>query len=65
MPAAVGWIQYLSLFRYSYEALVVNDLTGVQIADTISGATVNVSICEAAPCGAILLIDTNGRVVFF
>jgi hypothetical protein len=43
MPPALGWIQYLSLFRYAYEALVVNDLTDVQVIDTVSGATVNVS----------------------
>ncbi|KAJ3410887.1 hypothetical protein HDV05_003105 [Chytridiales sp. JEL 0842] len=41
MPPFLGWIQYLSLFRYSYEALVVNDLTDTQIVDNISGAAVN------------------------
>ncbi|KAJ3417122.1 hypothetical protein HDV05_006981 [Chytridiales sp. JEL 0842] len=42
MPPALGWIQYLSLFRFAYEALVVNDLTDVQVIDTVSGATVNI-----------------------
>ncbi|KAJ3280724.1 hypothetical protein HDU76_009100 [Blyttiomyces sp. JEL0837] len=36
------WIQYISFFRYSYEALVVNDLNGLQIVDTVAGAQVNI-----------------------
>ncbi|KAI9342049.1 hypothetical protein DFJ73DRAFT_843020 [Zopfochytrium polystomum] len=38
----LGWIQYLSLFRYVYEALVVNDLSEIQIVDYIAGVTVNI-----------------------
>ncbi|KAJ1548636.1 hypothetical protein HK405_001545, partial [Cladochytrium tenue] len=39
---ALGWIQYLSFYRYAYEALVVNDLTNMNIVDTVSGATINI-----------------------
>ncbi|KAJ3192709.1 glutamine--fructose-6-phosphate transaminase (isomerizing) [Irineochytrium annulatum] len=43
IPPTLSWIQYLSYFKYALEALVDNDLSGVQITDSISGVTVNVS----------------------
>ncbi|KAI9011119.1 hypothetical protein BC832DRAFT_590367 [Gaertneriomyces semiglobifer] len=42
IPAALRWIQYLSLFRYAYEALVINDMTKLTIVDNVSGLGVNV-----------------------
>ncbi|KAJ1560947.1 hypothetical protein HK405_005440 [Cladochytrium tenue] len=38
----LGWIQYLSLFRYTYEAMVVNDLSDLQVSDSINGVSFNV-----------------------
>lgn len=42
IPGALRWIQYLSLFRYAYEALVINDIDGLTIVDDVSGLGVNV-----------------------
>lgn len=42
MPAALVWIQYLSYFNYAFEAIVVNELTGVIIVDQAAGITINV-----------------------
>ncbi|TPX60061.1 hypothetical protein SpCBS45565_g07597 [Spizellomyces sp. 'palustris'] len=42
IPTPLRWIQYLSLFRYAYEALVVNDISGLTIVDNVSGLGVNV-----------------------
>ncbi|KAJ3167225.1 hypothetical protein HK101_011808 [Irineochytrium annulatum] len=42
IPAPLHWIQYLSYFRYAYEALAVNDLTDVTIADNVSGASFSI-----------------------
>ncbi|KAI9352264.1 hypothetical protein DFJ73DRAFT_642637 [Zopfochytrium polystomum] len=36
------WIQYLSLFRYTFEALIVNDLSEIQVVDNVAGATINI-----------------------
>ncbi|KAI8895869.1 P-loop containing nucleoside triphosphate hydrolase protein [Globomyces pollinis-pini] len=40
IPIYLRWIQYLSFFKYAYEACVVNDSTGILITDTISGMDV-------------------------
>ncbi|KAJ3158376.1 hypothetical protein HDU86_002842 [Geranomyces michiganensis] len=42
IPAALRWIQYLSLFRFAYEALVVNDLAGLTITDDVAGVGLTV-----------------------
>ncbi|KAI8837544.1 hypothetical protein BC829DRAFT_447641 [Chytridium lagenaria] len=42
IPSFIRWIQYGSFFRFSYEALVVNDIAGIKIVDTIAGASVNI-----------------------
>ncbi|KAJ3109734.1 hypothetical protein HK100_003238, partial [Physocladia obscura] len=33
---------YLSFFKYAYEAMIVNDLAGTQIQDTVNGVAVNI-----------------------
>ncbi|KAI9360404.1 hypothetical protein DFJ73DRAFT_79391 [Zopfochytrium polystomum] len=45
----LSWLQYLSFFRFAYEALVVNDLSDIQIVDKISGSGVNI------PASTVLL----------
>ncbi|KAJ3213671.1 hypothetical protein HDU67_002592 [Dinochytrium kinnereticum] len=42
IPSFIRWIQYGSFFRFSYEALIVNDITGIKIEDNVAGATVNI-----------------------
>ncbi|KAJ3300315.1 hypothetical protein HK104_002134 [Borealophlyctis nickersoniae] len=42
IPAPLRWIQYLSLFRYAYESLVITDIAKLQISDTVSGAQVSI-----------------------
>ncbi|KAI8843075.1 hypothetical protein BC829DRAFT_446307 [Chytridium lagenaria] len=42
IPGFMKWIQYGSFFRFSYEALIVNDIVGIKIVDTIAGASVNI-----------------------
>ncbi|KAI8586885.1 hypothetical protein BDZ88DRAFT_267648 [Geranomyces variabilis] len=42
IPAALRWIQYLSLFRFAYEALVVNDIAGLTITDDVAGVGLTV-----------------------
>ncbi|KAI8894815.1 P-loop containing nucleoside triphosphate hydrolase protein [Globomyces pollinis-pini] len=37
IPITLRWIQYLSFFKYAYEACVVNDAAGLKLVDTISG----------------------------
>ncbi|KAI8823548.1 uncharacterized protein EV422DRAFT_359919 [Fimicolochytrium jonesii] len=49
IPSALRWIQYLSVFRYAYEALVVNDLSGLTIQDNVSGVGLSV------PASVVLL----------
>ena len=39
LPAPIFWVQYLSLFKYAYEALAVNDVVGLTITATISGSS--------------------------
>lgn len=43
IPAPVSWIQYLSFFRYAYEAIAVNELLTIRVEDTFNGVKVNVS----------------------
>ncbi|KAJ3155803.1 hypothetical protein HK101_001517 [Irineochytrium annulatum] len=43
IPKPLSWMQYLSYFKYAQEALAVNDLTGVQISDSIAGSDISVS----------------------
>ncbi|KAI9199782.1 uncharacterized protein BJ171DRAFT_517045 [Polychytrium aggregatum] len=43
IPGSLGWIRFLSIFKYAYEALAVNEIAGLQIQDNISGANINVS----------------------
>ncbi|ORY44432.1 P-loop containing nucleoside triphosphate hydrolase protein [Rhizoclosmatium globosum] len=44
IPPALSWIQYLSFFRYAYEAMIVNDLTDVQIHDNVSGSNITIPV---------------------
>ncbi|KAL5486908.1 hypothetical protein EMCRGX_G019448 [Ephydatia muelleri] len=45
IPAWVRWMKYLSLFRYSVEALAINELKGQLFYNTLSNGT-----CIAEPC---------------
>ncbi len=40
IPSGVRWIPYLSIFKYAFEAIVVNDLAGVQLGDSFAGTSV-------------------------
>ena len=42
LPTPVFWIQYLSLFKYAYEALSANDIVGLTITATVSGASIKI-----------------------
>ncbi|KAJ3100751.1 hypothetical protein HDU97_001978, partial [Phlyctochytrium planicorne] len=42
IPLYVRWVQFLSFFRFAYEALIVNDITGITIVDDVAGANVNI-----------------------
>ncbi|KAJ3349265.1 hypothetical protein HDU83_000648 [Entophlyctis luteolus] len=42
IPSQIQWIQYLSFFKYAYEAMVINDLNGLQIQDTVNGVVLNI-----------------------
>lgn len=42
IPAALTWIQYLSMFRYGFEALAVNEIATSKLIDTIQGVAFNV-----------------------
>ncbi|KAJ3065020.1 hypothetical protein HDU98_011589 [Podochytrium sp. JEL0797] len=44
IPPALSWIQYLSFFRYTYEAMVVNDLMNLEIHDSVNGANVTIPV---------------------
>lgn len=37
MPAPVAWLRYLSLFYYSFESLVANELDGIKLTFSVSG----------------------------
>ncbi|KAG0010685.1 hypothetical protein BGZ80_001261, partial [Entomortierella chlamydospora] len=42
IPAALTWIQYLSMFKYGFEALAVNEVATTHLVDTIQGVAFNV-----------------------
>ncbi|KAL7750097.1 hypothetical protein RI367_004612 [Sorochytrium milnesiophthora] len=42
IPVYLRWIQYLSFFRYSTEALTVNEVSGLTVADDIAGVKLNI-----------------------
>ncbi|KAF9344522.1 hypothetical protein BGX26_004274, partial [Mortierella sp. AD094] len=42
IPAALTWIQYLSMFKYGFEALAVNEVATTQLIDNIQGVAFNV-----------------------
>lgn len=37
LPAYIGWIQYISFFKYAYEALVANETSNLRISINVSG----------------------------
>jgi len=37
VPVALGWIQYISFFFYGYEAMVVNELVGLEVTIDVAG----------------------------
>jgi hypothetical protein len=41
IPLGVRWIPFLSIFKYAFEAIVVNDLAGVQLGDSFAGTSVS------------------------
>ncbi|RUS20020.1 hypothetical protein BC937DRAFT_86556 [Endogone sp. FLAS-F59071] len=58
IPAALSWLQYLSVFRYGFEALAANEANSLEITDSLDGITINVT-------GSFILqwlfgFDTNG-----
>jgi len=42
IPAALTWIQYLSMFKYGFEALAVNEVATSKLIDNIQGVAFNV-----------------------
>ncbi|KAF9119632.1 hypothetical protein BGW39_000160 [Mortierella sp. 14UC] len=42
IPAALTWIQYLSMFKYGFEALAVNEVATTKLIDNIQGVAFNV-----------------------
>ncbi|KAG0056470.1 hypothetical protein BGZ89_002105 [Linnemannia elongata] len=42
IPKALTWIQYLSMFKYGFEALAVNEVAKTQLIDNIQGVAFNV-----------------------
>lgn len=42
IPPGIGWIQYLSFFKYAYEACIANESAGLNIKSVISGVTVEI-----------------------
>ncbi|KAG0279947.1 hypothetical protein BGZ97_009483, partial [Linnemannia gamsii] len=42
IPTALTWIQYLSMFKYGFEALAVNEVAKTQLIDNIQGVAFNV-----------------------
>jgi hypothetical protein len=55
---ALRWIQYLSFFRYAFEALVVNDLTDLTITDDVSGSAFTVSSFSHLKCTPLFDSET-------
>ncbi|EGF79575.1 hypothetical protein BATDEDRAFT_17085 [Batrachochytrium dendrobatidis JAM81] len=42
MSPAISWLQYLSFFKYAYEAVVVNDASGLKFVDQINGVDITI-----------------------
>ncbi|KAF9416956.1 hypothetical protein BGZ76_004573, partial [Entomortierella beljakovae] len=42
IPAALTWIQYLSMFKFGFEALAVNEVATTHLIDNIQGVAFNV-----------------------
>ncbi|KAG0279665.1 hypothetical protein BGZ97_009536, partial [Linnemannia gamsii] len=42
IPKALTWIQYLSMFKYGFEALAVNEVATTSLIDSIQGVAFNV-----------------------
>ncbi|KAF9583604.1 hypothetical protein BGW38_009068 [Lunasporangiospora selenospora] len=42
IPAALTWIQYLSMFKYGFESLAVNEIARTSLVDNIQGVSFNV-----------------------
>jgi ABC-type multidrug transport system permease subunit len=42
IPPPLRWLQYLSFFKYAYEACVANDAAGLKLEDKISGVNFSV-----------------------
>ncbi|KAI9005536.1 hypothetical protein DFJ74DRAFT_773818 [Hyaloraphidium curvatum] len=42
IPAALSWIQYLSIFRYATEALAVNEAADSMIVDNLEGISISI-----------------------
>ncbi|KAH7048798.1 hypothetical protein BKA57DRAFT_485477 [Linnemannia elongata] len=42
IPKALTWIQYLSMFKYGFEALAVNEVATTKLIDNIQGVAFNV-----------------------
>ncbi|KAG0326744.1 hypothetical protein BG004_002907 [Podila humilis] len=42
IPKALTWIQYLSMFKYAFEALAVNEIASSKLIDNIQGVAFNV-----------------------
>ncbi|KAF9197174.1 hypothetical protein BGZ49_002546, partial [Haplosporangium sp. Z 27] len=42
IPPALTWIQYLSMFKYGFEALAVNEVASTNLIDNIQGVAFNV-----------------------
>ncbi|KAF9898012.1 hypothetical protein BX616_004610 [Lobosporangium transversale] len=42
IPAALTWIQYLSMFKFGFEALAVNEVATTKLVDNIQGVAFNV-----------------------
>ena len=42
IPPPLRWLQYLSFFKYAYEACVANDSAGLRLKDKISGVDLEI-----------------------
>ncbi|KAI8912448.1 hypothetical protein EDD86DRAFT_223811 [Gorgonomyces haynaldii] len=42
IPSYLRWVQYLSLFKYAYEAAAANDAAGIRLLANINGITVTI-----------------------
>ena len=57
IPVTLRWVQYLSLFKYAYEAAAANDAVGVRLITTVNGLPITIS---AATILTSFGIDVNG-----